>query len=486
MTAEKLGDTAARGVVTTLSGQALKLVIQVLSVVILARLLTPQDYGLVAMVAVIIGIADLFRDFGLSSAAIQAKTLSDKQRDNLFWLNAALGAVLATIIFCIAPLIAALYNQPKLVEISHVLAATFLLSGLATQYRADLTRRLKFTKLALSDIVAAAVALLVAVIAASMGAGYWALIVQQLTQYAFMLVLVTTGAAWLPGKPSRRTPMDGMIKFGWNLVATQLVGYLSKNIDSLVIGIRFGAVPLGLYSRAFQLLMAPLSQIRSPSTTVALPVLSRLHDDDERFASFVQRGQLALGYTLVTALGVVAGAGLPITELFLGHTWLSLAPILSLLAAAGAFQTLAFVGYWVYLAKGLTKYLFRYSIAESVVTVACILLGSQWGIVGVAAGYAATQAIGWPLSLWWLARYSKLKVRPLYAAALRIIVVSSVMGVAAHLAVQALHGFPSYVAVVAALLAGYAVLALAAISIPRIRRDVTGVLEIAARARRRK
>ncbi|WP_222439986.1 lipopolysaccharide biosynthesis protein [Arthrobacter alpinus] len=485
MTTEKLGDTAARGVVTTLSGQGLKLAIQVLSVVILARMLSPQDYGLVAMVAVIIGIADLFRDFGLSSAAIQAKTLSNQQRDNLFWLNAALGVVLAVIIFCVSPLIAGMYNQPKLVDISHVLAATFLLSGLATQYRADLTRRLKFAKLALADIIAAAIALLTAIIAASLGAGYWALIVQQLTQYTFMLVLVTASAGWLPKKPSRRTPMDGMIKFGWNLVATQLIGYLSKNIDSLVIGIRFGAVPLGLYSRAFQLLMAPLSQIRSPSTTVALPVLARLHDDEERFASFVQRGQLALGYTLVTGLGVVVGAGLPITELFLGQKWLSLAPVLSLLAAAGAFQTLAFVGYWVYLAKGMTKYLFRYSIAESAVTVACILIGSQWGIVGVAAGYAATQAIGWPLSLWWLSRYSKLKVRPLYAAALRIIAISAAMAMASHLTVLGLHEFPSYVAVIAALIAGAIVMALATLSIPRIRRDITGVWEIATRARRK-
>jgi PST family polysaccharide transporter len=477
-----LGNLAARGVFITLGGQGLRIVIQVLSVVILARLLSPQDYGLLAMVTAIIGVAELFRDFGLSSAAVQAPTLSTKQRDNLFWINSCLGFALSLAIFFGAPIIADLYHQPELDPIARVLAWMFLVNGVATQYRADLTRRLKFLRLAVADSVSPAVALGVAVTFALNGAGYWSLVAQQLTQFVVMFAIVLLGARWVPGAPSPSTPMDGMIRFGWHLVSTQLVGYFSKNSDSFIIGMRFGPSTLGLYNRAFQLLMVPLNQVRAPSTTVALPVLSRLRDEQERYSRFVERGQLALGYTLVAGLGLVAGAALPVTTVFLGGKWLGLAPVLSLLAAAGAFQTLAYVGYWVYLSQGLTRYLFRYSIAEAAVTVGLLLLGSQWGIVGVAAGYAVAQALNWPLSFWWLSRYATIPLRRLYGGAARITLVAAAICVAAHLASSAIE-----LPLLALMAAGGAAVAVLLIgtAVPLVRRDLMSVLNVGRRALQR-
>ncbi|ALE05153.1 hypothetical protein AL755_06115 [Arthrobacter sp. ERGS1:01] len=484
MSEEGLGTRAARGAAQTIGGQGVKVLIQLASVIVLARILSPADYGLLAMVAAIMGVADLFRDFGLSSAAVQAKTLSTHQRDNLFWLNTALGLVLTIIIFLAAPLVADIYHQPALIPITHALSLSFLINGISTQYRADLNRHLKFSRLALVDIIAAAVALGAAITAATLGAGYWSLVVQQLVLAGVMMTLVMVAAKWLPRRP-RNVSMNGMIRFGWHLVAIQMVTYVSYNTDAFVIGVRFGAGPLGLYNRAFQLLTMPLTQARSAASVVALPVLAKLQEEKDRFVEFVLHGQLALGYTLVTVMGGVAGVALPITALFLGGKWLALEPVMVLLAIAGAFQTLAFVGYWVYVSLGLTRPLLHYSMVESVVTIICIVVGSQGGIVGVAAGIAVAQALNWPASLWWLSRCSGLPMRRLYGSAGRIMAVSIAVGLATHVVSLLMAHAQPIAAVGTAIVAALAVIALAGLVIPAVRRDLAGLAWISRRALQR-
>lgn len=465
-----------------MSGQALRIAVQVLSVVILARLLSPGDYGLLAMVAAVIGVADIFRDFGLSTAAIQAKTLSRKQRSNLFWINSSIGFLLSVLVWVAAPLIAGLYQQPSLVPIAQSLAWTFLLNGMATQYRADLNRSLRFTRLATADVVAPVVALGVAAALAASGAGYWALVVQQLVQYTVMLVIVVAGSRWLPGKPSKKTSMDGMLRFGWNIAATQLIGYASNNADSVIIGLRFGAGPLGQYDRAFQLLMNPLNQVRSPVTRIAIPILAKLQDDEKRYSAFLLRGQLALGHTLGFVLGAGAGACVPLTAVFLGTgEWSGVAPILSLLAIAGVFQVLAFVGYWVYVTRGLTRNLVQYTVVSSVIRVSLILLGSQWGVLGVAAGYAIAPALTWPLSFWWLSRCTVLPLRGLYLGAFRIVLMSGVAGGSAWGVATALAHASALVALLSAGGAALIVCAAFALVFPPLRRDTLEILDVARR-----
>lgn len=482
-TGTALAATAARGGLITLGGQGARIVVQVLSVVVLARLLSPHDYGLLAMVVAVTGVADIFRDFGLSTAAIQARTLSRRQRDNLFWINSGIGLLLGLVIFAAAPLLALLYHQDELVPITRALAGMFVLNGIATQYRANLNRHLQFVRLAVADVAAPAVALVVAAALALAGFGFWALVAQQLVQYVVMLIIVMISGRWLPGLPSRREPMDGLIRFGWHIVITQLIGYVSNNADSVVIGVRYGANPLGSYNRAFQLLMNPFNQIRSPITRVALPVLAKLQDDNVRYGQFVARGQIALGYTLCLGLALVAGASVPVTEVFLGGgEWSAVAPVLSLLAIAAIFQALAFVGYWVYVTRALTKYLVQYSFVSSAIRIACILIGSNWGIVGVAAGYAIAPALAWPLSLAWLSRWTDIPTKALYLGALRIIGLAGAVGAASWGATLPFAGQPAWLALAAACLAALATVILVALVIPMFRRDALGVIDIARRA----
>ncbi len=482
--APRLGTVAARGAAVTLGGQGARLLLQLTSVAVLARLLSPRDYGLVAMVVVVIGVGEISRDFGLSTAAIQAARLSDRQRDNLFWVNTALGAVLALLLVVASPLVAEFFDRPELVGISRVLALTFLLNGLSAQYRAGLNRALRFGRLVVSDVSAQLVGLLVGVVLALSGAGYWALVGQQLGQGAAALALVALAGRWRPRRPTRGADMRAFFSFGWQLAAGQLVNYAGRNADTFVIGHRFGASDLGVYNRAWQLLMVPLSQVRQPSTTVALPVLSRLQDEPRRYASYLVAGQLAFGYTLVPALGLAVGAASPLVALFLGDQWGAAVPLLQALAFGGLFETLAYVAFWVYLSRGLTAALLRYSTASAVLKGVLVLLGSRYGLEGVAAGFALGAALDWPLGMWWLSRFTPLPLRELVTGALRCAGLAVTAGAGALLVVRALDAEPAVVVLAAAALAGLAVYALAALVSGRVRRDLREVAGIATRLRR--
>lgn len=397
-----LGPAAARGALATLAGQGCKLLLQAGGLVVLARLLTPGDYGLLAMVAAVIGVGEVLRDFGLSSAAVQAPSLSPQQRSNLFWINAAIGLGLALAVWAAAPAIAAFYAQPALIPIARALAATFLFSGLATQYRAQLNRDLRFGRLAGVEVGAQAAGLACGVALAVEGHGHWALVGQQLGQAAAVLALLVAATGWRPGLPRRGAGMGAFLRFGGNLMGTQLIAYASRNLDALIIGQRFGAEILGVYNRASQLLLLPLSQISAPAGAIALPVLSRLNRDPGRYARFLLHGQAVLLHGLLAIFAFAGAQAEPLIVLVLGPPWAAAAPLFQILACAGVFQAAAAASYWVFLSKGLTGSNLRFTLGSRLLLVAGISLGSRWGVEGVALAYSAGSALIWLGGLAWL------------------------------------------------------------------------------------
>lgn len=400
--APRLGQVAARGALLTMGGQACKILLQFGGIIVLARLLSPGDYGLLAMVAAIVGIGEVLRDFGLSSAAVQAREVSPRQRSNLFWINAGIGLLLALAVFAAAPAIAAFYAQPALQPIAQALAPTFLINGLATQYRAQLNRDMRFGRLAVADVGGQAIGLAAGVILALRGHGHWALVAQQLAQgVATLLVLVAT-TGWRPGLPRRDAAMGHFLRYGGNLMSTQLVVYLSRNIDALIIGQRFGAELLGLYNRACQLLMLPLNQINAPATAIALPVLSRLNDDPARYGRFLLHGQSVMLHVTVAIFAFACAQAEPLIVLVLGPQWAPAVPIFQILAVGGAFQVASQASYWVFLSKGLTASNLRFTLVSRGVLIAAIVFGAQWGTQGVATAYASGVALGWLGGLAWL------------------------------------------------------------------------------------
>ncbi len=480
-----LGGRAARGAAVTLVAQLARMIIQFAGVAILARLLPPGDYGLFALALSIVTFGEIFRDFGLSSAAIQTPTLRRSERDNLFWLNTLIGLILTVIVFATAPLMASISGHSELKEITQALAPVFLLNGLTTQYRANLVRGLRFKAIAATEVSSAVIGLIAAIVSASMGVGYWALVIQQLTAATILLLGMAVAGRWLPRGYTRSVSMRRFMRFGINLLGSQIVGYVANNVDTWTIGIRFGEVTLGFYNRAFQLLMTPMNQIRTPSTTVALPVLSQLSNDQPRFERFVRQGQLALALPVGLAMALVAGGASAIIPVVLGSDWEVATPYLRLFAIAALFQTLAFVGYWIYLARNLTNVLFRYSIATAILKILCILGGSYWGPIGLAVGYVVAPMLEWPISFWWLGRHTQIPRRALYGNALRVVTQALFVGGASYGATTVSSSMPHVVSLLLGTLTGMITYLILIALIPAFRNDLKQVLAMAALVRRK-
>lgn len=474
-----LRSATANGAKLVMAGQLVRIVIQTLSVVVLARLLSPSDYGYFALALTVVSLGEVFRDFGLSTAAIQAPTLSRGQQSKLLWLNLGLGVALALACSVIGPMVTASGPYSGAGELLRGMAWAFVINGFLAQYRADLSRRLRFRQLVISDICGLSVGVILAIITAVLGAGVWALVFQQVGGLLVTAVLAVAFAGWLPGKWDRAADIKPMLRFGLGMVGTQLVGYLNNNVDTFVVAARAPADQLGSYNRAYQLLMQTLNQLRNPTTTIAVPVLSKLQGGGEEANRMLVRGQAALGYTLVAGTAFAAGAAPAIIDLALGPQWSQSATIFAILGVAGAFQTVGFVNYWVFVSRGLSGRLFGYSLVSVSIRVACVLVGSHWGVVGVAAGYALAPAIDLPLSYALLSRWTSIPRRALNWGATRIIGCAIFAGAVTRLVQHALAAQSSLVQIAVCALTTLTAYAAAAALLPVVRRDLRGVLNFA-------
>lgn len=467
-----LGTSASRGAAVTLVGQGARIALLLAGVVVLARLLEPRDYGLLAMVMAVTGIAEVVRDFGLGSAAVQARTLSRGQRGNLAWLSSGIGLALGLLVLAASPLLAAFYDEPRLQPVAAALSLTFVLNGVMTQYKADLQRTLRFGWLTGLELGGQAVGLGTAIVLAANGAGYWALVAQQVVQLAAQLVLLLVVCRWLPGRWARDEPVRPFLTFGANLVGGQMLAYASNNVDSVVIGSTLGPGPLGLYNRAFQLLVLPLYQINAPVTRVALPVLSRLVDDPPRYRHYLLTAQTAM-LNLVSAILAFAAAQAPAVVLVaLGPQWLETAGLFQVLGLAGFFTMAGYACYWVYLSQGLTREHLRLSLVTRPLQIVMILAGAQWGLYGVAWAYTAAVVLQWPANLWWLRHVSDAPVGQIWRNGARTVLVYGWALVASAAATRWLTSDSPWLALAVGAAALLAALALAALVVPAYRRDL--------------
>lgn len=477
-----LSQKAARGAGVVMATQIARVVLQFGSVVILARLLTPEDFGLVAMVTAIIGIAEIVRDAGLSSAAVQAKTLSDDERTNLFWANLGLGTACALVILAVEPLIVAGYGESRLAPIIFSLAFVFMISGANTQYRADLMRRMRFRQLAMSDVAAQFIAIAVAIGLALAGAGLWAIVGQQIVTALAQFVINIVNVRWLPGLPRRGAPLGRFFRFGGGVLGTNALAYVTKSITAVAIGAAFGPVPLGYYNRAYQLLMTPLQQIDAPMTSVVLPVLSRVQDDEETFARYLARTQMVACYVTSVLLAVAAGLAYPVTLVLFGPKWIDVAPIFVVLAIGGMFRTLSTIAYWIFLAKGFTGAQLRMDAMARPVMILIMVAGIPWDVIGVAVGHGVAFFLYWVLAFVRVGQVTGVNIRPLFGTAIRTIaLVSAPCGLIAWAVAELLSTAP-LLELLAGTAAAGAYLLLTAVVLPPVRNDLTIARSIAQRA----
>lgn len=467
-----------------MGAQAVRILVQVVGIVLLARLLSPTDYGVTAMVIAIVGVGEIVRDFGLSSAAIQAKTLSHGQRSTLFWINVGIGAILSIACAALAVPISALYDDPRLVAVALALAPTFLLNGFSTQFRAHLNRDFRFVALSSVEIGAQIVGLCVALVLALWDWGYWALVVQQALPVLLMAAAFPIVAAWWPGLPGRGGSVKGLVAFGGHLVASQVIVYASRNIDSVMIGRLYGPSELGFYNRAFQLMVLPLNQINAPASRVALPTLSRLQDDPQRYARFLAVGQIVLLNIVAGVLAFSVAQAPALVAVALGPRWEPTVALFQILAIAGFFQAAAYATYWVSLSMGLTRRFFWYTIATRPVVIGLIIAGSIWGVEGVAWAYTIGNIFVWPVGIIWMTRGLALRGAPLFWAGARTVAVYGAAALVSAGATALWPDLPDFAHLAIGAVVLVAALALIAVVFPAFRKDLRTIFTLRQHLRR--
>jgi O-antigen/teichoic acid export membrane protein len=371
-----------------LVAQGAKLVLTIGSVAVLARLLTPSDFGLVAMVTAITTLVVHLKDLGLSGATIQKPEVNHEQISTLFWVNVGFGWLLALCIALLAPALARFYGEPRLVPITLALSLLFVFAGFAIQHRALLRRRMRFGALALADLVSTALGIVVAIVAAIRGHRYWALVLMQLTTAASLAIGLWIACGWRPGWPARSAGVRSMLAFGGNLTGANLLNAATRQLDKVLLGWAWGAGPLGLYSKSFQLLQLPFLQVSRPLSNVAVPALSRLQHDPQRYRSFYQQGlqiMAALGMPIVVFIFVATES---VVLAVLGPQWDRCVPIFRLLAPAAFMGSFNMATGWLYISLGHTARQFRWVTFSSAVIALAMIIGVRWGAVGVAAAFS--------------------------------------------------------------------------------------------------
>jgi PST family polysaccharide transporter len=397
--------------------QGLKFVISMATTVVLARLLTPQDYGLIGMVAVVTGFIAMFRDLGLSAATIQKEEISSAQISTLFWINLALSVAIMLVTASLSPAVAWFYGEPRLKLIMAVYAAGFLFGGLTVQHEALLRRQMRFAALSIADIFSLICGIATAIGLAWYGARYWALVASQLVTGLSNAICVWIFSGWRPGLPEKDSGVRSMLAFGRNLTAFSVVNYFARNLDNLLIGKFWGSQQLGLYARAYQLLLLPIDQINQPISAVAIPALSRLTDAPERYRQAYSR--ILEKVTMLTMPGVAFMIGTSdwIVQIALGPNWTDASRIFALLGIAGLIQPVANTTGWLFISQGRTRQMFQWGIIGSAIIICGILVGLPWGAVGVAASYSLTFVfVVAPLLFWFIGREGHVRTIDLYSA----------------------------------------------------------------------
>lgn len=400
------------------------------STAVLARLISPEHFGLFMMVTAVTAIADQFRDLGLSTATIQRERISHEEVSNLFWINAGVGTVLTLIVAALAPLVSSFFREPRLTAITIALSSTFLFGGLSVQHEALLARQMRLGPKSGMRLMGSTLSSAAAIGLAMAGFDYWALVWREVLRSAFVVAGAWVLCPWLPGPPRRSTDVRPLLKFGSGLTTTYILGSVTNSVDRFLLGRFQGADIVGLYRQSYQLVVAPMTQLVSPLYQVALPGLSVLQGDGRRFSSF---------YTRFVSL--VAAASMPIcvfllvyapdvTTLLLGDRWQGSARFIRIFAVGGLLQPVFSTLGFLLVSRGRAGELLKLSTATNVLKIGFMAGGLRWGAVGVAWADVCSTSIMFIPFLWLCARHSPVTVRAFVNAVARPAASSLILAVA--------------------------------------------------------
>ncbi len=433
-----LGGRAVRGGIITILGQFTKTLLQTGSLAVLARLLNPSDFGLIAKVMVVVAFATIFRDLGLSTATIQKTNINEKQVSALFWLSTILGIGIMLSLMMASPVIAWFYEDERLIRITLVISVMFFFWGIVSQHQALLKRQMRFKTLAIIEVLAMGGAVIFAIVCAFMDFGYWALIIRSV-MFSFLFAVGTwVVSGWIPKLPVRGSGVMDMIKFGGNITGFKFVNYFSRNLDTILIGKYCPDASLGYYNSAYQMMVFPIQQINRPLESVSLPVLSLLQDDGEKYRRYYMKMVSLLLIVCMPMMTFAIIAADDLILLILGDQWSQSVSIFRWLAIVGIVQPLGSTTGALMMSQGRGKELFRWGILGSSISILSFFIGIRWGALGVAAVYSLSGLlIRTPLLFWFAGKNGPVTIRDFY----KVLIVPSYISVMVFCVLFLLHYF---------------------------------------------
>lgn len=424
-----------RGGATTMGAEAGKFLLTTGSTVVLARLIAPEDFGLISMVVSITNLVKLFKDLGLSQATIQKAEINHAQISTLFWINVMFSGVLMLLTAALAPAIAWFYGEPRLTAITLLLACGFVISGFGVQHQALLNRQMRYGVLASIKLASVAVGITTAITAAWLGAGYWALVYMELAVAIAGTIGTWARCSWRPGPPVWRSQVGSMVAFGRNLTGANILIYFVRNADNVLIGKYWGAQQLGLYSKAYQLLYLPIQEINAPISKVAIPALSRLQSEPKRYCAYYYKAILLIvtfGMPLVGLLYVAADEAILI---LLGPKWMDTVSIFQVLAVASFVGTFNVATGWVYTSLGRADRQLRWTMFTSPIILLVFFVSVRWGALGLATAFSFSAPVLQLFSIIYCYKGTPLRVRDLGITLAR----PAVASITAAVALSAVH-----------------------------------------------
>jgi O-antigen/teichoic acid export membrane protein len=446
------------------------------STAVLARLVLPEHFGLVMMVTALTSIADQFRDLGLSTVTVQRKDITYEEVSNLFWINVTAGLLIAMMVCAAAPLLAAYYNEPRLIVPTCILATNFVWGGLMVQHQALLARRLKLGHTSSIRLLSSLVSTSLALALAWNDFGYWALVWREVVRCVLLTVGMWVAFPWVPGLPSRKTNVWKLVTFGADLSLGNIIVSISATIDRFLLGRFWGAAPVALYRQAYQLLVLPSEQLLSPVHNVTQSGLSILQADASGFRKFYGK---ILTIACAVAMPVslfVAVYSTEITRVVLGHQWAASAPLLLILSLSNFIKHPMATTTLVLIAQGRSRMYLRLVLLETAVAVSFMCIGVNWATTGIAYAEVATTYVLIAPRVYFTFKGSPVTVTSFFAMMARPAAASVVMAVVLMVLRQSLPAIGAPAVLATAAVTAALVFPIAWMLLPGGRKDMVALL----------
>jgi O-antigen/teichoic acid export membrane protein/glycosyltransferase involved in cell wall biosynthesis len=431
---------AVRGAGATLFAGGVTLAIQVIATMVLARLLTPTDFGLVAMVTTFSLLLVNFGFNGLTEAIVQSEKIDHALASTLFWINLAAGILLTVGFAATGSLIARFYHNPNVRGVTVGISLTILATSISVVHLALLKRAMQFSHISLNDICARVVAVAVSVILGVMGFGYWALVAGAVAVPLSTTIGAIIMCPWMPGIPRRVAGTGSMLQFAIHTYGNFLVNYFSRNTDNLLVGWRFDAQSLGYYKKAYDLFALSASQFVSSLTVVVVATLSRVKPTSNQYRRYLLAAMTVMAFVSMGLAADLTLVGRDLIRLLLGAKWEPAGRIFTYFGPGIGIMILYYTHGWIHLSIGRADRWFRWAIVEFIVTGSAFLVGLHWGPVGIAVGWTVSFWLLTLPAIWYAGKPIGLGIAPVLSVIWRYVTAAVIAGILTLLIMQL---FPS-------------------------------------------